>query len=164
MRMSFVEKETTMTTDIQLLSSGRIRLRQGCGGQVRARFQDCRAVARLERRCCFYKLYRLFPKELTSKRYSRSFLPRTTNHEPRATSHAPRATRHEPRATSHETFLVTFLQLSCIIPLRTRRERNAFKFVLVCGRGGVIYSCSLSEAERKLSLALTSLDWKLLQF
>ncbi len=160
------------------MSSGRIRLRQGCGGQVRARFQDCRAVARRERRCCFYKLSQLFPKELTGKRYSRSILPRTTGHEPRTTGHEPRATNHEPRttshesrttshesrATSHETFLVTFLQLSCIISLRTRRERNAFKFVLVCGRGGVIYSCSLSEAERKLSLALTSLDWKLLQF
>ena len=153
------------------MSSGRIRLRQGCGGQVRARFQDRRAVARQERRCCFYKLFQLFPKELTGKRYSSSILPRTTNHEPRTTSHEPRVTSHEPRATNHEsratshdTFLVTFLQLSCIISLRTRRERNAFKFVLVCGRGGVIYSCSLSEAERKLSLALTSLDWKLLEF
>ena len=28
----------------------------------------------------------------------------------------------------------------------------------------MVYSCSLSEAGRKLSLALTSLDWKLLQF
>ena len=36
-----------------------------CG--VRARFQDCRAVARRERRCCFYKLFQLFPEEHIGK-------------------------------------------------------------------------------------------------
>ena len=58
MRISFVEKETTMTTDKN----------NSCyPGATAPGFKIAARFARRERRCCFYKLFRLFPKELIGK-------------------------------------------------------------------------------------------------
>ena len=63
MRISFVEKETTMTTDKN----------NSCyPGATAPGFKIAARFARRERRCCFYKLFRLFPKELIGKPAARA--------------------------------------------------------------------------------------------